>query len=243
MKRGGPLGRDPEKVRAWRQNSKPLKRRGNERRDPEWLGEARKMRSEGFSFLQIAAMVGATRNQVYYYLERREKFTYTCEICGSEFKTGEEGQRTCSRTCHFKLPTPPEVIAKRVAALPDRRGKANPNYRHGRRVGGHERKLAREFNIRKKGEERCRVCGATSNLQAHHAVPRSIAPAGKYDLRNCLPLCASCHQGWHRHGLVIYRDIFTSEEWEFVESIALPSWLDKRYPAREEACPEREEIG
>jgi hypothetical protein len=157
-----------------------------------------------------------------------------CIGCGETFETKEQDKKYCSRRCY--LNNHPGSTEKQIAAVTavgqKRKGEANPNFRHGRRAGEHERRLAREFNLEKKGERVCRACGSTRAMQAHHAVPRSLSQAGKYDLRNCLPLCAVCHTSWHRRSLTIYRDIFTELEWEFIATLINPGWLDERYPDR-----------
>lgn len=91
--------------------------------------------------------------------------------------------------------------------------------------------------ISMKREPTCRNCGEVGLLSLHHAVPRSLCRAGKYDLRNGVPLCARCHLGWHNRLVTLYRDIFTAEEWEFISSLRLSgqrieAWLDDRYPER-----------
>lgn len=107
------------------------------------------------------------------------------------------------------------------------------------RVG--QRELQRRFNVRLKGEASCRNCGAAGHLHLHHAIPRSVCKEVRLDLRNGIPLCPSCHARWHQRTLVIYRDVFTSEEWEFLCSVELlgqrtSAWLDDHYPAREQAA-------
>ena len=107
------------------------------------------------------------------------------------------------------------------------------------RPAGKKRKPRRKLSdrnrwaIKLKPEERCRNCQREGGpLHLHHAVPRSLAPAGKYDLRNGVPLCVRCHMGWHNRTVVIHRDVFTDAEWAFVRTLIGPFWLDQRYPTR-----------
>lgn len=103
------------------------------------------------------------------------------------------------------------------------------------------------WHISLKREDRCRNCGRPDGgeggrLQLHHAIPRSMSRAAKFDLRNGVPLCVACHMAWHRRAIVIYRDIFTAEEWAFISSVQLlgqnlDAWLDDRYPTRSEYGP------
>lgn len=97
------------------------------------------------------------------------------------------------------------------------------------------------WGIHLKREPVCRACGQPPDelrpLNLHHAIPRSLAPSIKYDLRNGLPLCAACHLGWHRREVTIYRDVFTAEEWAFLTTLTFQgfnpeAWLEERYPSR-----------
>lgn len=91
------------------------------------------------------------------------------------------------------------------------------------------------WGMHRKPEKNCRNCGATGRLDLHHAIPRSRSKAAKYDLRNGIPLCDVCHFGWHHKKLVICREVFKPEEWEYISSVQLvdrdiTAWLDKHYP-------------
>lgn len=97
------------------------------------------------------------------------------------------------------------------------------------------------WGIHLKREPVCRNCqrapDAIRPLNLHHAIPRSLAPSIKYDLRNGIPLCGTCHMGWHHREVVIYREAFTAEEWEFLwnlefQGFKVRPWLDDRYPPR-----------
>lgn len=169
--------------------------------------------------------------------------TCAAEGCDREFYVypGRIGtRRFCSRACACRSRPPQSEAAKEAKRqkMLGRTGEKNPNYRHGRRVGKHSREVARLFNLKKKGETRCRNCGSREHVQPHHAIPRSIGTKeSKLDLRNCLPLCSRCHARWHRRTLTIYRDVFTSEEWAYLVSVKLTgreteAWLDAHYPSR-----------
>ena len=113
---------------------------------------------------------------------------------------------------------------------------AHREIKHGRYVG------AEKWTVRNKGEDRCRACGkqpgsGVFGLHLHHVIPRSMWRDGKQDLRNGIPLCFDCHQGWHDRRITIYRDVFTAEEWSFLSSVQLLGqrigpWLDANYPNR-----------
>lgn len=107
--------------------------------------------------------------------------------------------------------------------------------KHSRKPLAEQRPRAR-FHIGLKREDACRNCGAEGVvLHLHHAVPRSLAPAGRFDLRNGVPLCAPCHFSWHG-GTPISRDIFTAEEWAFIETLIGPGWLARKYPRKTKAA-------
>jgi hypothetical protein len=97
------------------------------------------------------------------------------------------------------------------------------------------------WGIHLKPERGCRACGKPAEkcrgLNLHHAIPRSLAPSIKYDLRNGLPLCPGCHFGWHRREVTIYRDAFKPDELAFLLGLeftgfVVKPWLDARYPMR-----------
>lgn len=94
-----------------------------------------------------------------------------------------------------------------------------------------------EWGISLKPEKKCRIC-PRAPTDLHHAVPRSICPPeAKLDLRNGLPLCAEHHVQWHLRSIVVYRDVFTVEEWAYLSGLVLTGreitgWLDKNYPPR-----------
>ncbi len=160
----------------------------------------------------------------------------TCAECGfvflakaSDIKRG--GGKYCSRACwrrNARL-TDAQYETNAAAMRVSRSGPGNPQFKHGRRAGF----TIRGWSIRDKDEEFCRACGAPAS-DLHHAVPRSLAPSGRRDLRNGLPLCRSCHTSWHRRGVTLHRDLFTVEEWRFIETLIGPVWLDERYPDRGE---------
>lgn len=106
-----------------------------------------------------------------------------------------------------------------------------------RRKPLHQRSDRDRWGIHLKREERCRSCKKGGRLNLHHAIPRSLAPSIKFDLRNGIPLCTACHMAWHHHERAIYRDVFTEEEWSWLTSlqfqgIEIKHWLEDHYPER-----------
>ena len=45
----------------------------------------------------------------------------------------------------------------------------------------------------KRDNHKCRICGATGKLDAHHITDRSEMPNGGYVLENGISLCELCH--------------------------------------------------
>lgn len=215
--------------------------------EPDWVARARELRQMGWTYKRICVEVGQAHGTVHRWVspdgdatkrnrpDHRSKLLI-CEECGKKFKTAPSrlaaGRRFCSAKCFHAegrhSPAGMEAVRQKLRA--QRQGRANPGYRHGRYAGKKTKEMEKTFNLRRKGERVCRNCGDDTRQQnAHHAVPRSLSVAGRLDLRNCLPLCNSCHLAWHR-GRVITRDRFTAEEWEFVTTLIGQDWLDERYP-------------
>ena len=226
MKRGGPLKR-----------GKPLKRTGFKRKPPP-KSIAVECETCGRSFERSTRARAAEVTQCRSCRVSGEPVSEkTCPECGDSFtiRPSEKARLYCSRSCYFKNrpPTEEENESRRKKMAGKRKGKKNPNYKTGRYRGKQDRRLSREFTVKKKGEDRCRCCRSPQNLHAHHAVPRSQSRAGRYDLRNCLPLCVVCHSKFHQSAdPVVFRDMITREEWEFMSTLIGPTWLDKKYPDR-----------
>jgi hypothetical protein len=169
------------------------------------------------------------------YAAMRKGEMRTCP-CGTQFYVTTKKRpnaQWCSRACR-KTYGGYEVLA--VALSAKRKGDGNPAFKHGKRAGVN----IPGWKLSRKGDDCCRNCGAhkTSKcVELHHAIPRSKCRATRADLRNGLPLCIDCHRGWHRKKVVIYRDLFTAEEWAFISSAKLTGeniepWLERHYPPR-----------
>jgi len=52
--------------------------------------------------------------------------------------------------------------------------------------------------VKRRDERRCRHCGSTDDLHAHHIMQRSSHPELAYDVENGITLCKSCHVEEHR---------------------------------------------
>ncbi len=71
------------------------------------------------------------------------------------------------------------------------------------------RNCTRHYEWRRLVKERdgeCKNCGKKENLHAHHIIPWKINPSKRFDLKNGLTLCHSCHKkvdgckpsGWNK---------------------------------------------
>jgi transcription elongation factor Elf1 len=59
-----------------------------------------------------------------------------------------------------------------------------------------EIKKTKQVRIRKQKEGECFICGATSNLQEHHIIPKSLG--GDKLENNKVLLCDNCHKKVHQ---------------------------------------------
>lgn len=209
------------------------------RRTPLRRGKAPLRRSTGLS--RDLERKQPVRNPSYPRTLRGAQKVCQREGCEKEFyvRPSDLGRKFCSRECDVDVRRGvkrPELAAKTAGS---RKGRANPNFRHGKRVG--EREISKVFNLRLKGETKCRCCPKPAH-DLHHAIPRSLGtPESKRNLLNGLPLCKPCHSRWHRRTLTIYRDVFTPEEWAYLLAVPMTgrvteAWLDDRYPARPEVA-------
>jgi hypothetical protein len=69
--------------------------------------------------------------------------------------------------------------------------KPNPDDRNWRKRKPYRR--WREWCLLRDGHH-CQLCGATKSLTVHHIVPAAVCPDLRYDIRNGVTLCATCHQ-------------------------------------------------
>jgi hypothetical protein len=203
---------------------------------PDWIEEARGLKSSGLTYAQVAKRVGSSRSQVYYWLQiqpgERRRATRRCKGCGERFEAYDLRRAYCTRDCwqqHAPSPATDEATRDKISAA---------KTKHGRSTGQRQRQLEHAgCTLQAKGETRCRNCGDERWLQLHHAIPRSLWRDGVLQPLNCIPLCVTCHMGWHHRWVTIHRDVFTAEEWGCLLSanlmgMVVEAWLDDRYPPR-----------
>lgn len=117
---------------------------------------------------------------------------------------GKRARSHVKRTCrHCKI----EFMAKRSqlnAYGPDGAGvycssacrkAARPRKRNGARSAD----LAWRKAVKERDGHRCRRCGATEALHAHHVQPRGPSPHLRHDIDNGVTLCRLCHSHVHAH--------------------------------------------
>lgn len=124
----------------------------------------------------------------------------TCRHCNREYAQKTRGQKFCSRTCMMR-------------------------FRH-----AENRKINPPWSIKTKGEELCRNCGQVAS-HLHHIVPKSKTKSGHTDVfANGLPLCRSCHYGWHHRTVEIHHSVLTDAEFAFAVRAVGGLWVERNYP-------------
>lgn len=131
------------------------------------------------------------------------RFDLKCEGCGRTWTYAKPPStsylpKACSPQCRADL---------KRRGNGDRRGRRNPAYKKGDRVGWHEWIATRE--------DLCAVCGRSrtgvgkknsGRLEIHHAIyDQHIRAAGgnRYDTRAGMTVCARCHKRHHLRSVVI----------------------------------------
>lgn len=161
-----------------------------------------------------------------------------CQNCGETYYARKSelraGRKYCSAKCKAEGQVGHDWMSQeaRQKLSRERRGPKNPMWRGGSSV---ERASKSLFSLKKKGDRICRNCGTEENIHLHHAIPRSMYRDGRNELLNGVPLCQTCHYGWHHRRVVLHRSIFKPEEWEYISGVNLlgqntTAWLDDRYP-------------
>lgn len=97
-----------------------------------------------------------------------------------------------------KIPenTDKELLAmfKAIEKKLDNRNKSYWNYEARRSIEYKKWKKA----VLKRDSNKCRICGQTKNLVAHHIVPFSEDTSLRYSVDNGMTLCQNCHREVHK---------------------------------------------
>lgn len=176
------------------------------------------------------------------YKPKAPKVTITCAREGCE-KTREvyaadirKGAKFCSRDCFNR-----DGRAQRAASAASaqitvgRTGEANPNFRHGGRAGVQTRGGSRKFHS---GQSQCVHPSCEDPHRPsheHHVVyEQHVKREGgdRWDPRNALRLCVSCHSSHHRRGRVLPLRALRDVNFEFAFELLGPAaydYLTRRY--------------
>lgn len=176
------------------------------------------------------------------YAPKQPKVTIVCARDGCE-KTREvyaadirKGAKFCSRACFNRDGRAQRAAAAAAAKVTvARTGAANPNYKHGKRAGANIRGGSRKF---KSGQSQCvhPLCEDPHRpSHEHHVVyEQHVKREGgdRWDPRNALRLCVSCHSSHHRRGRVVPLVALRDENYEFAAELlgsAAYDYLRRRY--------------
>lgn len=135
-------------------------------------------------------------------IEKARKGTYkNCKRCGKEFyvrrSTLKKGAgKFCSKDCQMKWQRERGIVPKGFISSVNNAGRNNGMYKHGKRIGGHiSKKEVRQKVIERDGYW-CLLCGKPGpGLHLHRVVYGSHG--GKYEVDNCVLLCAIHHDQVH----------------------------------------------
>lgn len=149
------------------------------------------------------------------------RVTLTCEVCGSEYVTHRyrsQTSRYCSKACwSHRTPivacrncgttfTPSnnraKVYCSRSCAKHHMVGMWAPAWKDGKSKERDRAQMGnalREWRIAVfvRDEHRCRQCGSSGRLHAHHIRPFATHPESRLDIENGITLCIDCHGAIH----------------------------------------------
>lgn len=158
-----------------------------------------------------------------------------CAFCGAEVEhqlSQAKIQTYCSRVCASRAGR--EKKRAKMLLL-ERRGKRNPNFKHGGRAGVRDRAGEERFHS---GQLFCQHPGCLGDvlgLNQHHVVyEQHVKDRGgdRWDARNALCLCHACHTSHHRRGTrVVPISALRDENLEFAFDLLGEAALDylRRY--------------
>lgn len=153
-------------------------------------------------------------------LHAGKRVTLTCQHCGESFEVipCRRNAKYCSSTCYGKAKTETSMVDRICngcgTAFRVHLGKLKKSQRgkgaycssecwnrtqQERRKARRDSLLTRawrDFVLERDGH-RCRSCGATDKLHAHHVRAWATFPAGRFDPANGITLCKPCHVALH----------------------------------------------
>lgn len=122
-----------------------------------------------------------------------------CHQCGkkhyrpkSYLNRGEK--MFCSHKCNALWSGEHQIRTNFISKI-DNSGKNNGRYKHGNRIGGHDRHKKLKVEIEKRDGEGCLFCERDDKIHVHRITP--AACGGTYHLENVVMLCKDHHELVH----------------------------------------------
>ena len=136
-------------------------------------------------------------------LEKLRKGEYvSCDNCGkmhykkrSHLKRGHK-HHFCSKKCQGEWSAKHKVADTFILSA-NNKDKNNGRYKHGNRVGYHQRHKKLKEQIFKRDGKGCLLCKSLEELHVHRIIPGALG--GKYELDNTVVLCKVHHQIVHNN--------------------------------------------
>jgi DNA-directed RNA polymerase subunit RPC12/RpoP len=135
-------------------------------------------------------------------LEKARKGKYViCDNCGkkhykklSQIKRGYT-HNFCGSKCQGEWSAKHFVPNKFIKSA-DNAGSKNGRYKHGKRIGAHDRHKELREQIKKRDGEGCLICKSKDKIHVHRILPGALG--GKYTSNNTVMLCSIHHAAVHR---------------------------------------------
>lgn len=132
-------------------------------------------------------------------IQKARKGEYVnCDYCGkktykkrSQLKIERE-RRFCNNKCQSEWNRENKTYYNFITS-PDNRGEKNGRYKHGNRVGSHDRHKELKENLTKRDGAGCYICKTDDKIHVHR-----IEPGGEYSLDNTVMLCNKHHAMVHQ---------------------------------------------
>lgn len=151
---------------------------------------------------------------------KRKRKYIECKQCGKIFYPKDNEQKFCSRDCYLKEHEITNKVKqcaycenKFVAyrsnltycshecSIKDKHYPSGEN--HPMWKGGFKQNRGYDYckwrkEVLERDKNKCRCCGATEDLHAHHIWAWALHPDMRYEINNGLTLCANCHKEVHK---------------------------------------------
>jgi hypothetical protein len=125
----------------------------------------------------------------------------TCDNCGkehykrlSQLKKGAT-HHFCSNDCQGEW-SAKHYVSNGFIKGTDNSGENNGRYKHGKRIGGHDRHKKLKEALATRDGSGCIICETSERIHVHRIIPGALG--GKYTLENTVMLCNVHHAAVHR---------------------------------------------